>query len=134
MEAVDGIIREIGAEGKQTLLIFNKIDRVADPEIVASTLQRYPGSVGISAKTGAGMASLIDELEIRLAAWRLRVEFRIPAGDSSALAELHRVGHVLSCEYDGDVAVISAHVPPESKGRFAAYEIEGVLASAADAV
>lgn len=124
MDAVNGIIRDLGAEGKQTFLIFNKIDRVADPEIVASTLQRFPGSVGISARTGAGMASLVEELEIRLASWRLRVEFRIPAGDSSALAELHRVGHVLSCEYDGDIAVISAHVPPGSKNRFAAYEVE----------
>lgn len=124
MEAVDSIIAELGAQGKQTVLVFNKVDKVPDPAIVQSTLQRYPGSVAISALTGDGLRSLIEELELRLSAWRLRVEFRIPVAESALLAELHRKGHVLSCEYDGDVAVVSAHIPPELKDHFAHYEIQ----------
>ncbi len=123
MEAVNETIRDLGAEGKQTVLIFNKIDRVADPMVVAAALDRYPGSVGISARTGEGLTSLVDELEIRLSAWRLKVEFRIPNSETAAIAELHRIGHVLSVKYDGDFAVVHAHVPPESKARFCAYEV-----------
>lgn len=122
MEAVDETIRELGAEGKQTVLIFNKIDAVTNPEMVAATLAHHPGAVGVSAATGEGIPELLEELEVRLAAWRMRMEYRIPAADSAELAEIHRVGHVLQTRYDADTAVITAHVPPELVTRFARYE------------
>ncbi len=122
MAAVDATIRELDAAGKQTLLIFNKIDAVADPAIVRATLQHHPGSVAVSARTGEGIDTLVEEFELRLGAWRMRVEFCIPASESAALAELHRVGHVLAMRYEDNVAVVTAHVPPELKARFAAFE------------
>ncbi len=123
MDAVDATIRELDAQGKQTVLVFNKVDAVADRAIVESTLARYPGSVAISARSGEGIEDLIGELELRLSAWRMRVEFRIPVVESALLAELHRVGHVLSVRYEGEDALVTAHVPPESKAKFAAFEI-----------
>lgn len=123
MDAVDETVRELDAQGKQTILVFNKIDAVSDPAIVRATLDRHPGSVGISARTGEGIDDLISELELRLSAWRMRVEFCIPAAESAAIAELHRVGHVLSTRYEGENAIVIAHVPPDAKARFAAFEI-----------
>jgi GTP-binding protein HflX len=123
MAAVDDTIRELEADGKQTLIIFNKIDAVSDPAIVQNALDHYPGSVAISARTGEGMNSLIEEFELRLSAWRMRVEFHIPPADSAAIAELHRVGHVLTVRYEDDVAIVTAHVPPELKARFAVFEV-----------
>ena len=122
MAAVDETIAELDARGKQTVLIFNKIDQVPDPTIVAATLDRHPGSVGISARTGEGIEIFLDELVIRLAAWRLKVTYRVPTTDSAAVAEIHRVGHVLSTRYDEDTVDLVAHVPPELKGRFTHYE------------
>src|ERR1700754_1671141 len=42
MAAVDAVIKEIGAYGKQTLIVFNKIDNLANREIVDSPLKRFP--------------------------------------------------------------------------------------------
>ena len=122
MAAVDAALAELDASGKQTILVFNKIDLVLDPEIVVNQLVRHPGSVGISARTGEGIPSLIEELEIRLAAWRLRGEFRIPSNESALLAEIHRAGHVLDIRYEGDDAILRAHVPPELRAKLAPYE------------
>lgn len=119
MRAVDTVIEELDSAGKQTVLVFNKTDRIGDPEIVRAHLARHPGAVAISAHTGAGLADLLQELESRLASWRLRAHYRIPASESALLAEIHRVGHVISLEYDGDLAVVHAHVPPELEGRLA---------------
>src|SRR5205085_126558 len=71
MAAVDAVIKELDAFGKQTLIVFNKIDLVANPEIVDSYLHRFPGSVAISARTGAGVSNLVQALHDALAAWRL---------------------------------------------------------------
>jgi len=126
MAAVDETIAELGAHGKQTVIVFNKIDAIPDPNVVESQLRRFPGSVAISARTGEGMDTLFQELELRLEAWRLRATFRIPNSESALLAEMHRVGHVLGVTYEQDDALVVAHIPPELKAKLIPYESPGL--------
>jgi GTP-binding protein HflX len=121
MAAVDAVIKELDAFGKQTLIVFNKIDAVGNPELVESYLKRFPGSVAISARTGAGVNNLVQALQDALAAWRLRSRFRIPMSESALIAEIHRVGHVLELHYEGGDAVIVAHVPPQLESKLSHY-------------
>src|SRR5215211_5696230 len=121
IEAVNQVTKELGAFDKQTVIVFNKIDAVKDPEVVASYLNRFPGSVAISARTGEGVNQLVQALEGALSSWRLRSRFRIPANESALLAEIHRVGHVLELRYEGNDAVIVAHVPPDLAQKLERY-------------
>src|SRR3982750_78654 len=43
MEAVDRVIKELDAYGKQTLLVFNKIDMLPARELADAYLKRFPG-------------------------------------------------------------------------------------------
>jgi GTPase len=113
MEAVETVLKELEAFGKQTLIVFNKIDNLLNRELAESYLRRYPGSVAISARTGEGVGDLVVALQEALSAWRLRSRFRIPAKESPLIAEIHRVGHVLELRYEDDAALIIAHVPPD---------------------
>ena len=45
IEAVNEVMKELGAFGKQTLLVFNKIDAAPNAELVNSYRERFPGSV-----------------------------------------------------------------------------------------
>src|SRR6201984_427577 len=112
MAAVDSVIKEPDAFGKQTLIAFNKIDLLENPDLASIYCRRFPYSVAISAKSGQGIDRFVDALQSALSAWRLRSHFRIPLSESNLIAELHRVGHVLELRYDNDYAVITAHVPP----------------------
>ncbi len=111
IEAVNTVTKELGAFGKQTIMVFNKIDALQNPGLVEVYRNRFPGSVAISARTGAGVSTLVQALQDELAAWRMRLRFRIPVSESALIAETHRIGHVLELQYDGDVASIVAHVP-----------------------
>jgi GTPase len=113
IEAVESVIKELNAFGKQTLIVFNKIDNLTNPELTETYLRRFPGSVAISARTGEGVNKLVQALQEALSAWRLRSRFRIPASESALIAEIHRVGHVLELRYEGNDVIIVAHVPPE---------------------
>lgn len=113
MEAVDNVVKELDAFGKQTLIVFNKIDSLANRELSESYLKRFPGSVAISARTGENVATLVQALQDALNSWRLRSCFRIPSNESALLAEIHRVGHVLELRYEENDVVIVAHVPPQ---------------------
>lgn len=134
MEAVDSVIKELDAYGKQTLIVFNKIDKLpplsvaaatygaaGNREVVDSYLKRFPGSVAISARTGEGVNKLVQALEDALSSWRLRSRFRIPSNESALIAEIHRVGHVLELRYEGNDAVIVAHVPPNLAQKIERY-------------
>ncbi|HEV2045960.1 MAG TPA: GTPase HflX [Chthoniobacterales bacterium] len=121
MEAVDGVIKELDAFGKQTLIVFNKIDKMADRELAESYLKRFPGHVAISARTGEGVDTLVQALQESLSSWRLRSRFRIPTHESALLAEIHRVGHVLELKYEDNDALIIAHVPPELAQKLERY-------------
>ena len=149
MEAVDAVIKELDAFGKQTLIVFNKIDNLENGaggsratstgkpervdelgsesinrEIAETYVKRFPGSVAISARTGEGVNRLVGALENALSSWRLRSRFRIPSDQSALIAEIHRVGHVLELRYEGDDALIVAHVPPELAQKLARYGAE----------
>ncbi|HEV3408883.1 MAG TPA: hypothetical protein VG095_01195, partial [Chthoniobacterales bacterium] len=121
IEAVNEVLKELDADGKQTLLVFNKIDAVENPDVVAAYKSRFPGSVAISARTGEGVGAVVQALQDEVSAWRLNLRFRIPHSEASLIAEIHRVGHVLELRYEGETAVVVAHVPPQLEQKLAAF-------------
>src|SRR3954451_17663066 len=91
--AVDAVIKELDAYGKQSLVVFNKIDQLAERDLVDGYLHRLPGSVAISARTGEGVHGLVQPLQGALASCRLSSKYRIPTNESALLAEIYRAGH-----------------------------------------
>jgi GTPase len=131
IEAVENVIKELDAFGKQTLIVFNKIDKVQLPsedsgvarnrDLIETYLRRFSGSVAISARTGENVNNLVQALQDALSAWRLRSRFKIPASESALVAEIHRVGHVLELRYEDNGAIIVAHVPPDLAQKLERY-------------
>ena len=121
IEAVNSVTKELGAFGKQTLIVFNKIDALVNDELVETYTRRFPGSVAISARTGAGVAELVQALEGELGSWRLRSRFRVPLTEAGLIAEIHRIGHVLELRYEGEFALIVAHTPPQLQHKLSAF-------------
>jgi GTP-binding protein HflX len=121
MAAVDAVIKEIGAYGKQTLLDFNKLDALTNPDLAKVYLEKFSGSVAISARSGQGVDALILALQHALGSWRLRSHYCVPQSESALLAEVHRVGHVLELHYEHEFADLVAHVPPQLEQKLAPY-------------
>src|SRR2546427_4384364 len=112
MEAVDSVIKELDAFGKQTLIVFNKIDNLPNHELAESYVKRFPGSVAISARTGEGANTLVQALENALSSWRLRSRFRIPSNETALIPGIHPIGHMVGLSYERNEAEIRAPVPP----------------------
>ena len=123
IEAVNKVTKELGAFGKQTLLVFNKIDLLQNDELVEIYRNKFPGSVAISARTGAGVAGLVQTLQDELASWRLRSRFRVPLSEAGLIAEIHRIGHVLELHYEAEFAVVVAHVPPQLEQKLTPFAL-----------
>jgi len=86
------VLGEIGAQGKPTIMLFNKIDQLnGNRALLARLLEQYPGSVAISAADGAGMPELLAELGSQLRPIREFLELDIPHEASGVIARLHEV-------------------------------------------
>src|SRR3954451_19645042 len=118
--AVNEVVKELGAFGKETILVFNKID-AASRDAVDAYLARFPKSVAISARTGEGVSALVQALQDEVTSWHLNLRFNVPVSESALIAEIHRVGHVLEERYDGETAMIVAHVPAQLEQKLESY-------------
>lgn len=121
--AVNSVLEEIGAAGKPTLMVFNKIDRFESNDLLKQYLERFPGAAGISAKTGEGVADLMVELGAMLRPVREFLDLSIPHDASAVVARLHAVAQVVERDYSGDTARFKARIPPHLRCEFAAYVV-----------
>jgi GTP-binding protein HflX len=123
IEAVNSVLREIGAEGKATLMVFNKIDKAED-QTVERLLNMYHPSVAISAQTGEGIPQLLDALGVEIRPIREYLQLNVPHHESNVIARLHAVGQVVERDYEGETARFKARIPPHLHAEFAPFIVE----------
>jgi GTP-binding protein HflX len=120
IQAVNTVLHEIAADEVPRLLVWSKSD-LADDDTLKLLLNAYPGSVAISAATGAGLPDLLAAVGDRLRALASISEFVVPYERGDVLAALHRAGEVL-VEVHGDRATrVRARLPEAVAGRFSEY-------------
>jgi GTPase len=119
--AVNSVLEEIGAAGKPTLMVFNKIDRFETREVLQQHLERFPTGVGISARTGEGLPGLLAELGCMLRPVRELLALTIPHHETAVIARLHSCAQVLERDYDGAQARFKARIPPHLRVEFEAF-------------
>jgi GTP-binding protein HflX len=109
--AVRGVLAEIGAAHVPELVVVNKID-VADPVVLQALRAREPGSVSVSAKTGAGLTVLTEAIEAALPRLEAQVRLIVPYRRADLVARAHADGEVLCAEHVPDGTLLEARVPP----------------------
>ena len=109
--AVRGVLAEIGAGHVRELVVVNKID-AADPVVLHALRAREPGSISVSAKTGAGLPALRDAIEAALPRLDAQVRLIVPYGRGDLVARAHADGEVLHAEHVADGTLLEARVPP----------------------
>ena len=121
IDAVDAVLKEIGAEGKPVLMVFNKIDKLNGGGALNRFQEKFPHSVGISAMSGEGVSQLLAELGTQLRPTREFLDLRIPHEQSAVIARLHKVGQVVERRYNSRTARFKVRIPPQHHAEFAPY-------------
>jgi GTP-binding protein HflX len=126
IQAVNAVLAEIGAGGKPTVMVLNKLDRLnLDGSGANGALNRlqenHPHAVAISATTGEGIPSLLAEISTQLRPKREFLELRVPHEQSAVIARLHQVGQVIESSYRGPKARFKVRIPPHHHDEFAPF-------------
>ncbi|MQA74405.1 MAG: GTPase HflX [Solirubrobacterales bacterium] len=122
--AVDSVLDEIGAGDRPRLLAFNKID-LLDTDARRDLLVGEPGTVGVSATTGEGLAELRDRIESTFEETLREVELLVPYADGGRLSELHELAGDLERVERADGVLVRARIPAALRHRFADLELDG---------
>jgi GTP-binding protein HflX len=120
-EAVEAVLREIGAQELPVLQVLNKADAV-DPLGRRRLANRFPDGVQVSALTGEGLdelrSAIADHFGDRFEAVRLL----LPYDEGGRLAELYELGAPIDEREDGPEGVfVRARLPRREIPRFAPY-------------
>jgi GTP-binding protein HflX len=116
ISAVYQVLRELGIEEKATLLVLNKIDRLADPGSLTPLLQRYPNAIPISAKDGHGLSALHAAASAALSRSFAELEVETNVANGRLLAFLAAHGEILSRHYQGQRVVVHVRLPHRHLG------------------
>ena len=124
IQSVEAVLKEIGAEGKPTLMVFNKIDQLnGSRDVLTRFLERHPHGVSISATSGEGLEGLLAELGSQLRPIREFMELSVPHDQPGVIARLHEVGQVVERNYNGETARFKARIPPHLHEEFAPFVV-----------
>ncbi len=111
------VLEEIGLQAKDTLLVLNKIDALADRARLQGLLSRYPNAVPTSARSGTGFGPLAAAVSEALSRTFLDVDIELDAGNGRLMAYLAAHGEVLSKQFRDSRVVIHCRIPQKHLGR-----------------
>jgi len=115
------VLKEIGIEEKETLLVLNKVDCDGATERVKSIQDRYPNSIPISAQTGLGIQRLAMAVSDALTKNFVELEVRLPLEDGKTIAWLASVAEIMSKQYNDDHALVHCRMPSSAAGKLAGH-------------
>ncbi|MBM4023042.1 MAG: GTPase HflX, partial [Planctomycetes bacterium] len=117
IDAVRGVLAELGVAEKDTLLVLNKIDRLPDAAARDALGTRFPHALAISARSGAGLALLARATSDCLGRGFRDVDVETDPGNGRLIAWLGHHGEVLSRQFTDDRVTIHCRIPAGLLGR-----------------
>ena len=115
-ETVLSVLKEIGADEKEKLIVLNKIDLVDDELFVSELKLKFPDSVCVSAKTRAGFEKLSEKISEKLLG-DIKLFF-IPLENHDVLKIFRSKGVILKELWLDDGILISARCKEQSIQKF----------------
>ena len=124
VEAVQEVLRELGAHEKPLVYVLNKTDLPEAAAMSQVLRERLTPSVVVSALRGTGLDHLRDVLADQLRHRHQRMHLRVPHTEGRLLASLRNVGSVFALSYEDEATVLDVAVPPRLAAACEPYRID----------
>jgi len=120
--AVDSVLDEIGASDVEQLLVFNKIDALAEVEI-ERIRNLWPDALLISSQTGSGLDQMLAAVADTLSQKLVTLSLSVPYDRGDIVAAAHRLGEVIEEKHDELGTILDVRVPERTVDRFSGFLI-----------
>ena len=119
IEVAERVMKEICGSGAQRIMVYNKIDLTEERPLDVSGGE----ALFVSAKTGENMDRLLEMINEKLTADRVRTSFLIPYDKGGIQSALCEYGQVESMDYTEAGTLIRGRFRREDCGRYREYEV-----------
>jgi GTP-binding protein HflX len=119
--AVHEVLKEIGAETKPVITVYNKIDKLSPDSKLTDRLALEEDTVCISATKKLNLETLQQMIESHLKSKAVEVTLCIPYAETAKAAQLHETANVLEQEYTENGAVMKVILPVEDLEAYNEY-------------
>lgn len=123
LDAVDRVLREVEAGERPSVTVFNKVD-LLDPLELGALERRIPDAVLFSARTGYGLATLLERVALEASASDELISCEIPYREGALVAAIRKQGSVLSESYLDDALSMVCRVPGRIASALEPYRTE----------
>jgi len=107
--AVEEVLRELTAQNKPAINVYNKADLLPAGTNPAG-LTRTNG-VLVSARTGFGLRELEGLIALELESFTMRLELKVPYDRAGLLSRLHDQGRIKAKSFENDGVLLEVEVP-----------------------
>ncbi|MDI6402347.1 GTPase HflX, partial [Balneolaceae bacterium ANBcel3] len=116
MKTVEQTLKEIGAEKKPEILVFNKVDLISSAENLADLKQKYPDAVFVSAARGIGLEDIFSQIKKIISRNYLNRKIVIPITAYQVVSFLHEKAEIETEEYDDSEIVLKFSIHQKFNG------------------
>jgi GTP-binding protein HflX len=126
IEAVEDTLAELDLPRIPRVLALNKIDLLDEPnrlDVIRTALYEYEAVVPVSAKTGAGLKSLMLQIESTLSLSMRTIRVLIPYSRGDLVAYIHERGLILNDTHTENGIILETRLPPDVAARILAVDV-----------
>lgn len=118
-----GVLRELGADEKRIVTVFNKVDS-ADEAHLLRARALAPDGLFLSARSGEGIGALEDQCLELIADAFGQMALLIPHARYDLVARAHQIGHVQHEEQRDEGVFLKVRIPPNQQAAYLPFAVE----------
>ena len=112
------VLKSLGADGKPSLTVYNKIDLVDAEELAEKQLSSGKDSCFVSTKTGAGYEELLARIRSELFSDLQKVQLLVPYDKGSVVSAILAKTMPYETKYEENGTLLTVDLNEEDRGRY----------------
>ena len=108
IKSVEQVLKELGCHEKETMVLLNKSDNIANRAVYDSVQTVFPDAISVSAKTGLNLEELAKTITQKVRGNHVRVRITANITDGKLQSYLKTVAKDMTEEYEGNHVIIEA--------------------------
>ncbi|MDC5695784.1 GTPase HflX [Intrasporangium calvum] len=122
ISAVRGVLADVDATDVKEVIVVNKAD-IADPDVLDRIRRHEKHSIAVSARTGQGIAELLELIARELPKPEIEVDVLVPYHRGDLISRIHDEGEILASEHVADGTRVRARVTPAIEADLSDYVV-----------
>ncbi len=121
IQVVLDTLRQLGADQKPILTVFNKLDVLEDRQVLPYALQHYAPAVAVSATRGINITGLLEKMDEMATRHQIVLNLHVPYSEAAVIGRLYETGSILQRSDEEQGIRLVVRLPATQAAQFQHY-------------